>query len=74
MKAILCLIPICLSSCVAIPPVISTYSSPPGVFVGIPIIPVEIGVQLRESTIQSMRRAQAMPGEPVKVGIRGRVR
>lgn len=49
MKAVL-LLPLLLTSCVSLPlPVmVTTYSDPPGVFVGTPLVPVEVGAQLRQ--------------------------
>lgn len=66
MKAILLLIiPVMLlSSCVT--PAVSFSTDPPGVCVGIPVVPVDLCLHVRTSSgLLSAKR-----GEPVKVGLR----
>jgi hypothetical protein len=48
-----------LSSCVT--PVVNTYLNPPGVFVGVPVIPVEAGIQLRSPLAVRKARQQYGP-------------
>lgn len=61
MKAILAIFCIILAGCIS--PVINTYGPPrPGVFVGVPVVPAEIGVELRP-TLQVRRAMRQYSGE-----------
>lgn len=61
MKTIpLCLLALLCASCVSpVPITVNTYVSPPGVFVGVPLIPVEIGAQLKGSDAIPLLQAQS---------------
>lgn len=68
MKSILLLsILLTLTSCVT--PVVSTYTNPPGVFVGLPLVPVEAGIQMRGAARMLAAQQPKQEAAP-KVGLR----
>lgn len=69
MKALLLLLACALAGCVT--PVVNTYSNPPGIFLGLPAIPVEVGAQLRQP--REVRQARAAHGRELDALTRGLV-